>query len=65
LPVESSDIPLSPHALPDPESGHGVIEHGNRGGVVADPFGYQWMVTTQTEEVSPEEMQRRFNAACA
>lgn len=37
--------------------------HGNRGGVVADPFGYHWMVTTQIEEVSPEEMQRRFAAA--
>lgn len=37
--------------------------HGNRGGVVADPFGYHWMVATQIEEVSPEEMQRRFAAA--
>lgn len=37
--------------------------HGNRGGVLADPFGYHWMVTTQIEELSPQEMQRRFAAA--
>ena len=37
--------------------------HGERGGLVADPFGYSWFIATPIEEVSPEEMQRRFTAA--
>ena len=35
--------------------------HGNRSGMVADPFGHQWFVSQQTEEVSAEEMQRRYD----
>jgi PhnB protein len=34
--------------------------HGNRSGMIADPFGHQWVVATRKEEVSPKEMQRRF-----
>jgi PhnB protein len=37
--------------------------HGERSGMLADPFGHQWFVGTQIEEVSPEEMQRKFTAA--
>jgi PhnB protein len=36
--------------------------HGDRTGLLADPFGYSWFVASKAEEVSPEEMQRRWNA---
>jgi len=36
--------------------------HGERSGMLADPFGHQWFVTTHIEDVSPEEMQKRFTA---
>jgi hypothetical protein len=29
---------------------------------VRDPSGHCWDLSTQIEEVSPEEMQKRFNA---
>ena len=34
--------------------------HGERSGMLADPFGHHWFVSTHIEDVSPEEMQRRF-----
>jgi PhnB protein len=34
--------------------------YGERSGVVRDPFGHEWLVGHQTEEVSVEEMQRRY-----
>jgi PhnB protein len=36
---------------------------GERSGMLADPFGHHWHVSTHIEDVSPEEMQRRFTAA--
>lgn len=36
--------------------------HGERGGSVRDPFGHEWLIGHTIEEVSPEEMQRRFEA---
>lgn len=39
--------------------------HGNRSGMVADPFGHKWSISQQTEEVSPEEMQRRYDKLTA
>lgn len=36
--------------------------YGDRSGQVADPFGYTWILSTRKEVVSPEEMQRRFDA---
>jgi PhnB protein len=36
--------------------------YGDRSGMLADPFGHQWHVSTRIEDVSPEEMQRRFTA---
>lgn len=33
-----------------------------RGGVVRDPFGHRWLIGHTIEEVSPEEMQRRYTA---
>lgn len=35
---------------------------GSREGRVADPFGNVWIIATRTEEVSPQEMQRRMAA---
>ena len=39
--------------------------HGNRSGLVADPFGYKWGISQQLEALSPEEMQRRYDALLA
>lgn len=36
--------------------------HGERGGMLADPFGHHWFVATPIEDVSPQEMQKRFTA---
>lgn len=33
--------------------------YGDRLGMVADPFGYNWCIATHIEDVSPEEIQRR------
>jgi PhnB protein len=39
--------------------------YGERSGQVEDPFGHVWHVSTTTEEISAEEMQRRFAALFA
>jgi len=36
--------------------------YGARGGIFVDPFGYSWNILTVKEEMSEEEMYRRFNA---
>ena len=33
--------------------------HGERMGVLRDPFGHVWFVVTPVEEVTPEELRRR------
>ena len=35
--------------------------YGYRMGTVKDPFGHEWMLQHVVEEVSPEEMQRRWD----
>jgi PhnB protein len=35
---------------------------GDRSGTVRDPFGYSWTICTHKEDVSPQEMQSRFDA---
>ncbi len=35
--------------------------YGDRIGQVMDPFGYKWSLTTHKEDVSFEEMQKRFD----
>jgi PhnB protein len=37
--------------------------HGERSGMIVDPFGHQWFIGTVVEEVSPEEMQERYYGA--
>jgi uncharacterized glyoxalase superfamily protein PhnB len=36
--------------------------YGERSGVVIDPFGHRWNIGHSIEDVSPEEMQRRYTA---
>ena len=36
--------------------------YGERSGVVRDPYGHEWLIGHAIEEVSTEEMQRRFTA---
>ncbi len=35
--------------------------YGERGGAVRCPFGHRWLIGHSIEEVSPEEMQRRYD----
>jgi PhnB protein len=35
---------------------------GDRRGTLTDPFGHVWLLATKLEELSSEEMQRRFSA---
>ena len=37
--------------------------YGDRSGRLTDPFGHVWMIATHVEDVAPEEMQRRMEAA--
>jgi PhnB protein len=36
--------------------------YGERSGAIRDPFGYRWLIGHAVESVTPEEMQRRYNA---
>ncbi len=36
--------------------------YGERSGTVRDPFGHAWNIGHSIEEVTPEEMQRRYDA---
>jgi PhnB protein len=38
--------------------------YGDRTGQLLDPFGYKWMIATHKEDVSFEEMQKRFDKIC-
>jgi PhnB protein len=35
--------------------------YGERSGTVRDPFGHDWLIGHDIEDVSPEEMQRRYD----
>ena len=37
--------------------------YGDRSGTLTDPFGHIWTIATHVEDVAPEEMQRRMEAA--
>ena len=39
--------------------------YGDRSGAFEDPFGHRWSVATHVEDVPPEEMARRAEAAMA
>jgi PhnB protein len=34
--------------------------YGDRSGVLTDPFGHRWFIASHIEDVSPEEMDRRY-----
>ena len=34
---------------------------GDRTATIVDPFGHRWQLATRKENVSPQEMQRRWN----
>jgi PhnB protein len=34
--------------------------HGERSGMIVDPFGHQWFIGTPVADVSPEEKQARY-----
>lgn len=36
--------------------------YGDRSATITDPFGHVWTIATHTEDVSPDEMQRRLAA---
>jgi len=36
--------------------------YGDRSATLSDPFGHRWMLATHTEDVSPDEMQKRYQA---
>lgn len=36
--------------------------YGDRAGMIVDPFGHKWHIATHAEDVSPQEMQRRWEA---
>jgi PhnB protein len=36
--------------------------HGDRSGLLADPFGYSWFISCKVGDVSAAEAQRRWNA---
>ncbi len=39
--------------------------YGDRAGNLEDPFGHVWTIATHKEDVSPEEIERRFAAVMA
>lgn len=39
--------------------------YGDRAGMVEDPFGHRWYIATHQEDVSLEEMKRRFEELMA
>lgn len=36
--------------------------YGHRSAALRDPFGHEWSLQTVIEHVTPEEMQKRWNA---
>ena len=39
--------------------------YGHRSGTLRDPFGHEWTISQELERMSPNEMQRRWNAMVA
>jgi len=37
--------------------------YGDRCGMLTDPFGHRWHIATRLQEVTPEQMQRRWSEA--
>jgi PhnB protein len=39
--------------------------YGHRSATLLDPFGHRWMVSTEVERLSPNEIRQRFEAMCS
>ena len=39
--------------------------YGHRSGRLRDPFGHEWILSQELKKVSPEEMQKNWNAMAA
>ena len=39
--------------------------YGERGGAVRDPFGHRWLIGHSIEDMTPDDMQRRYDAMFA
>lgn len=39
---------------------HTTQFYGDRSGMIKDPFGHTWNISTHVEEVTPEEVEKRF-----
>jgi PhnB protein len=39
--------------------------YGDRSGTVVDPYGHEWTLSTHKEDLSPDEMKKRADAAMA
>lgn len=39
--------------------------YGDRTGSIVDPFGHKWTIATHVEDVSPDEMERRYGEMMA
>lgn len=38
--------------------------YGDRSGMLEDPFGYKWNISTHVEDLTPEEIQKRMPESC-
>lgn len=39
--------------------------HGCKQALIADPFGYSWFISEKVEDVTPTQMQARWDSMCA
>lgn len=65
LHVDNCDAVIARMAAAGGEVTRAAEDHfyGERSGTVRDPFGHRWNVGHSIEDVTPEEMQRRYTAA--
>jgi PhnB protein len=42
------------------ERGAPDMPYGDRAATILDPYGHRWMISTKVEDVSKEEMEKRF-----
>lgn len=64
LHVDNADEVIDRAVAEGAEVVHPPNDHfyGERSGRIRDPFGHEWIIGHSIEDVSPEEMQRRYDA---
>lgn len=62
LHVDDADASIQRALDAGAELVRGAQDHfyGERSGTVRDPFGHEWLIGHSLEELTPEEMQRRY-----